>query len=147
MSFYECLRKGQFYETELLKYLNYDSFTTSKDMGQFSDYDIQIVKDNETIAYEVKSDFKSARTKNLCVEYKCSNKPSGISTTKSNYWANFNVLNEKNNQYELYVIPVDVLKEKINNKEYHRDMRGGTEYRNQFYLFALSLFSDYLIKN
>jgi hypothetical protein len=146
MSFNECLKKGQFYETELLKYLQYDSFITSQDLGRFYDYDIQIKKDDNVVSYEVKSDYKSATTGNLCIEYKCSNNPSGISKTKANYWANFNITNAKNNLYELYIIPVDFIKEMIDTKKYHKDMRGGDYYRSQFYLFKLSLFSQFLIK-
>lgn len=36
---------------------------------------------------EIKRDFKASRTGNLYVEYHCWGKPSGITTTRADYWA------------------------------------------------------------
>lgn len=43
--------------------------------------------DGDVQTYEVKTDLKSATTGNLYLEYSCSNKDSGLTTTKASRWA------------------------------------------------------------
>lgn len=54
---------------------------------KFKYYDIWIPEIDKTI--ELKGDLKSNETDNLVIEVEHYNKPSGISTTKANYWVFF----------------------------------------------------------
>jgi hypothetical protein len=140
-----CLEQGQFYERELLKYLDYDTFRTSKQFKNFKDWDIEITKDNKTTTYEVKSETTSFKTKNMCIEYSYKNMPSGINATKADYFAHFCIENKEKNIYTLYIIPVCDLKELIKNRNYFRNMRGGDGGYSEFYLFKLEKMSKYKI--
>jgi hypothetical protein len=65
----------------IMKYNNYNS-------------SVQVIKDNSNefdinihnIKYEIKTDIKAVQTSNLFVEFICNAKPSGIITTKANYY-------------------------------------------------------------
>jgi len=143
--FYNCLSQGSFYELELLKYLDYDTYRTSTDMKNFKDWDIEITKCNKKITYEVKSETYSFKTKNMCVEYNYENLPSGINATKADYFCHFCIESLEKNIYTLYIIPTKDLREMIKKKEYFKDMRGGDGYRSKFYLFKLDKFRKYKI--
>ena len=81
MSFKNDLIQGEIAEIKLLRYLKKIDKKAFKVSGKFSDYDISLPTINKTI--EVKRDFKSTETNNFAIEFKCYDKLSGISTTKS----------------------------------------------------------------
>ena len=56
--------------------------------SQDGSYDVGAVVQGRTLLFEVKYDLKSAHTGNLAIEHwnSKSNKPSGLSHTKSDYW-------------------------------------------------------------
>jgi hypothetical protein len=57
--------------------------------GKFSAYDICA----DGIYYEVKSDRKAHATNNICIEYECSQKPSGINVTQADFYVYFIITN------------------------------------------------------
>jgi hypothetical protein len=126
-------------ETELLNSIEYDSFEKAPDK-KFSDWDIKLTYKGINVYYEVKTDRLTSKTGNMCIEFNCNNIPSGIETTKSDYYF-YVCINEPNN--ELYLIPVDVIKRKIRHNRYHRIMNGGDGYRSKFYLFNKKHFKKY----
>jgi len=111
--------------------------------GKFKPYDIKMIVDDKIIMYEIKSDRLAYKTNNICIEYECNSKASGITTSESNFYAYYIV--QPDTIYDLYVIPSDVIKECINNKEYHRIMKGGDGYKSSFYLFNKEIFDKYKI--
>jgi hypothetical protein len=138
------LEFGEKYQVELLKHLpEYEKYEMAE--GYFKDYDLKIYKKKglELIekTYEVKADRFGYKTGNICIEHKCSNKPSGINTTTANYWAIFIV---NHDEYELYIIPTKRIITKIENKEFKRDLKlaGG---KTDCYLFDKTVFDKYKI--
>lgn len=140
-NFERCLMNGKFYELECLKYINHKSYIQSE--GKCKEWDLEI-ENNRGIKnkIEVKSDRHINKTNNICIEYKCNNKDSGISSSTSRYWVIFEVYGE--NDYIMYVVKSKIIKQMINDKKYKRDVRGGDGYRAQLYLFDKSLFKDYI---
>jgi hypothetical protein len=99
--------------------------------------------------YEVKADRLTYKTGNMFIEYECSNKLSGISTTNATYWFYFVILpvsltNYPNN-YRVYKIPISALKESITKTT--RTILGGDNYKSKGYLIHESIFKDYLLPN
>ena len=138
MTFQSDLEFGNNYELLYTKIKNLHEPVISE--GKFSAYDI--ISDN--VKYEVKADRLAFKTNNLCIEYECNKKPSGISTTEADFYCYFVLKNNK--EYDLYEIPVNVLKDEIQRKTYKRSMKGGTNYKSSFYLFDKNLFINYLYK-
>lgn len=140
-NFIRCLNNGKFYEKECLKYINHKSYIQS--VGYCKEWDIEIINHkNKNIKIEVKSDRHINKTNNICIEYKCNNQPSGITSSTSKYWVIFEVYNE--NDYNMYIIKSKIIKQMIKDKRYKRDVKGGDGYRAQLYLFDKSLFKDYI---
>jgi len=133
--FFKDLDFGKKYEKELLKIIPHDSFNTVE--GLFKDYDIELIKDNNKTLYEVKSDRWTQKTNNVCIEFECSNKPSGISTTKSDYYAYFIIINDG---YDLIVIKTETIKKLIKEKKYNKIKMGGDNNNSIFYLFDKNIF-------
>lgn len=139
--FYEDLATGERYEYLLLNHIKHKSY--KKMEGYFKEYDIIIYKKNGTKStYEVKSDKQINIYGNICIEYECYDKPSGISTSTAKYWAIFEV---KGDKYTLYKIPRKTLLKDIENKKYKRDCAGGENYASKLYLFDKNLYKDYII--
>ena len=126
---------GKKYESELLNHISYDSFQISE--GLFKDYDVKIVKDGLAISYECKADRWTHRTGNICIEFMCSNKPSGISTSKADYYAYFIV---KGDKYELLICKTEDIRQLIKDKLYTRIHRGGDNKNSEFFLFNKNIF-------
>ena len=139
--FYGDLQTGLFYETELMKYIKHKNYEQSQ--GNFKEYDLKVFKKNGSIStYEVKADKMINLTGNICIEYMCRNKPSGISTSTAKYWAIFEC---KGMNYTIYKIPRKILMEYIENKIYFKDVCGGDDMASKLYLFKKDLFKDYII--
>jgi hypothetical protein len=139
MTFQKDLKFGLKYELEFLKYINYDTYKQSK--GIFKDYDLITYKDDIITTYEIKCDRIAYKTNNLCIEYECNLKPSGIDSTTSNFYGYFII---KNNSHDVYIIPTNYIKQSIKDKKYKKNMSGGDGKKSKFYLFDLSLFKDFL---
>jgi len=137
--FLNDLSFGKKYESILASYLQPFYININKIEGKFKDYDI--ICDNK-IKYEVKSDRLSIKTGNLAIEFMCNNKESGITSTQSDYYAYFII--KSPDDYDLYIIPTNDIKDKIKEKQYKKIVKGGDAWRSQMYLFDLSIFKDYI---
>jgi hypothetical protein len=139
MTFQKDLKLGLKYEVEILKYIKYDTYKQST--GIFKEYDIKTIKDDIITKYEIKADRIAFKTNNLCIEYEYKNKPSGIETTKADYFGYFIL---KNNSHDVYIIPTNNIKQSIKDKKYKKSMSGGDGKKSKFYLFDLSIFQEFL---
>lgn len=135
------LEFGKIYERKLTQIVPNDKSEIME--GYFPDYDVIITKDNKETTYEVKSDRLAYKTGNMAIEFKHNNKPSGISITKAEYYAYFIV--KPYNLFELYIIPVQVLKDKIKASEYKRITFTGSNVKTDIYVFGIDLFNEYKI--
>ena len=144
-NFREQLANGNKYELRSLMYLEHDSYEQKK--GLFKPYDLLITKDGVVTKIEVKSDTQASRTKNLAIEYRCNNKPSGIYSTEAKYYMYF-IIYPKDIQAdgipreECYKIPVNELK--VIAKKGFR-VKGGDGKRSCMYMVNKSLVKKYLI--
>ena len=75
---------GEKYELKALKHLVYDSYEQSK--GKFSDWDLKLKHDGKETTYEVKADFMSYKSGKVAIEYECNKKPSGIYSSKADFY-------------------------------------------------------------
>ena len=140
MPFHADLAFGKEYEHILLDYIDYDEVEFCPN-GAFSDWDVKIKRDGLEGTYEVKADRLSAKTGNLCIEYQCREKPSGIATTKALFYAYFVV---KGKEHDCYIIPVERLKKMIDEGKFKK---GATDYgRTQFFLIPKTAFTPYLVE-
>ena len=95
-------------------------------------------EDEEYTYFECKNDRRAKDTGNLAIEYECSKKPSGISTTKADFYVYF--IEGTRTWYE---IPTDDIRTLINEKKYTRNIAGGDGWKTRMYLFPCSMFESY----
>jgi len=100
------------------------------------------------IKYEVKADRNMFKTNNVLIEYASNNKLSGISITEANYYAIFELETTfpnlpNSDKYELYLVPVQDIKELIKEKSYKRILSCGYNKLSQCYLFDKIHFDKY----
>lgn len=107
------LIEGKRYEQitfDLLNSKNYfPKFNTSLDINVLKKYDISF--DNgcgNTQFLEVKKDRQTDSTGNICIEYSCSGKPSGLKTTTATQWFIYS-------DTKVYILNVKALKTFLNN--------------------------------
>lgn len=135
------LKFGQSYENKAIEYYvnnGYKLIDNSINKGCFKDYDF-IVSNGDELKIEVKADRLAYKTGNICIEFECNNKPSGIETTKADIYMYY-IINGNN-----YCIPVNIIKDYINDNKYIRIVKGGDRYMSNMYLFKINLFNNYLI--
>lgn len=137
MSFWKCLKFGNIYEKKLVDHLKLENFELAP-KKLFSDWDIK----TEKASYEVKADRFTNKTGNFCIEYSSNNKPSGISITKATYYAYYVV---KPDGEDLYIIPVNELKELINKVGFNSRFLGNNNL-SKCYLIPKQYFEKYLIE-
>ena len=104
-------------------------------LGQLGEGWVGKMLSNKTI--EVKFDFACYRTGNFYIEYSSRGKPSGIATTKADYWMLIastekgvelkNQLRDIEKDDVLYsiMLPTEKLKEVCRTKYYRKDVGGG----------------------
>jgi len=142
-TFNNCLELGKIYEKESIKYLDYDSYEYSE--GKCKEWDIKINKDKEIIYYEVKAELGCFKYNNICIEYMCSGKASGIEATIAQYWIHYAIKDNNKKLYDVFLIPTIILKKMINEKKYNRIVQCGDNNNASCYLFKMNLFNDYKI--
>ena len=111
-----------------------------QDPGQYSrkDFDLLMEKNEKRIKIEVKEDFTCERTGNVGVEFACRGKPSGIETTRSDYY--LYKVHMPNKKIGVYVTPTKHLREMIDREMYFRIVNGGDVGSNSMnYLFKLDV--------
>lgn len=125
-------------------YSNYQ-LNASSTLEGLKEYDIKFQRKEPTrngamyTYVEVKNDYKSSKTNNIAIEYECSGKPSGISTTKASYWVqkvyedrfivftvkelrkyiqqnNVKEVTCNNGKSKMYLLPIEELIKNTNNK-------------------------------
>jgi len=145
MDFYDCLEFGEKYQKLFVKIIKANDYKIMT--GYFKEYDIiinkydEIFNENIPILYEIKADNVAYKFNNFCIEFECSKKPSGISTTTSDYYGYFIIYPSGN--YDLYIIPVYQIKKVIEDKKYKFIKKGGDRKASKFYLIDFSIFSKY----
>lgn len=138
MGFQQDLKFGQSYEELLTTLIENDGF----DMCNNKDYDIAMKENDKTIYYEVKADRMTHKTGNICIEFECFGKPSGITTTKADRYAYYELNGD--DKYTLYIIPVSSIKRRIKQQKYKRIIKGGDKSSSQCYLFDKSVFQKFI---
>ena len=108
-------------------------------------FDILASWQNKLLTFEVKEDFTHAKTGNVGLEFSCRNKPSGISTSKAEYYI-YKVHNA-DGTCGIYLFRTEVLKKMIADKMYFRIVNGGDVGSNSMnYLFKDYVFYKYAKK-
>src|SRR6056300_1564969 len=118
------------------------------------DLDLQYGQVREQIVADMlqdkKIEVKSERdvwqkTGNICIEYECYGKPSGINATESDYW--FHNLCIGEDTFATIVFDTNSLKRIIANLDKKRSVSGGDNNASRMYLLNLQkLFSSDVIK-
>jgi len=142
MSFNSDLAFGNIYEKKLVELIPNESYLIKE--GYFPDYDVEITNNNIMVTYEVKADRYTYKTNNVAIEFECNNSPSGIATTTSDFYAYFVI--KPYNLFELYIIPTNIIKSKIEEKEYKKVLLGGDNKRSRLYIMDLNNFLEYKFK-
>ena len=140
MCFYDDLAFGQKWEKEALKLLNYDTYTQPS--GCFKPYDIELITKGKKTFIEVKSDRLASKTNNIAIGFCCSGKPSGISTTKADYWVYFIVDSDGHIAYKL---PVRAIKKFLRDATDYKIIKGGDGKRSQMAIINRSQFAKYRV--
>ena len=138
MTFIDDLKFGNIYEKDCASRLK----DVQLMQGNFKPYDMI---DGNGIKYEVKADRWTYKTNNICIEFECNNKPSGITSSEADFYMYYVVnTDNKHKPYEYILrIPCDYIRALIEDEEYHRIQKGGNGWRSKFYLFHKSLFEKY----
>lgn len=131
------LALGESRQELFLKLIEYDEAEIMK--GNFKPYDIRIKYGGEETTIESKADRLTISTGNIAIEYRCSGKPSGITSTQADYWV---IFIEGTRDY--YLIPTSEITKAIEEHKYTRTTRGGDGYRSEMYLFPRTIFTPYL---
>lgn len=101
--------------------------------GYFPDWDVKLTCDGDDGDYEVtlecKSDTYAKRTGCLAIEFEHNNRPSGIATTKADYWVHYVV---DTNRY--FLIPIEVLRGLIAEGKWLNRVRGGDDRKSFLYI-------------
>lgn len=107
-------KKGELKVTDIFNSFGYETESNIV-KGQLSDYDIKIIKDELSFTIEVKNDEYAKRSGNVAIEVfnPKSNKASGLSATKANFWAQ--VLDD-----EVWITTVDKLREFTKTAKPHK---------------------------
>lgn len=135
--FEDDLAFGEAGELRGLSYLEYDTFQQAP-KRRFKDWDFWITRKGKKTYWEVKTDRHTHRSGNIVIEFESSGEPSGITTTKADYW--MYIL-----EYEptFFMIPVADLKQMIAEAKYHSIRHIAERGKNTAYFFDRSLFEDY----
>lgn len=86
--FKKDLEKGEDGEEIICKYFNNLGYKIEPNLNKNSDFDIKIIKNDKVILLEIKTDeyYLKKRTNNMVFEVSCNNKPSGLNSTKADYY-------------------------------------------------------------
>ena len=108
------------------------------------DLDLQYGQVREDIVSDMlqnkKIEVKSERgmwmdTGNICIEYQCYGRPSGITTTEADYWFHNLCINE--DIFATLVFKVDNLKKIIDNLDSKRSVSGGDHNASRMWLLNI----------
>ena len=139
MGFTQDLTFGNDYEMLFVEKYHSDGNKIDMTKGCFKLYEVCV----DGVKYEIKADRQTYKSGNVAIEYECSGKSSGITTTTADFYAYFVVL--PNGVSHLYMIPTFLLRKYISQEKYHRLVSGGDGWRSKMYLFNISLFKNFLV--
>jgi hypothetical protein len=137
MGFKSDLQFGQHYQNITLQILHWER--SGQPEGNFKPYDIWLEWDDLRTTIESKADRQTLTTGNIAIEFCCSGKPSGISTTEADHWVYYVV-----GSRDYYLIPTSVIRKAITERRFKRTCRGGDGYKAELYLFPRAVFQEYL---
>jgi len=107
--------------------------------GNTNEWDILAEIKGKKYSFEVKEDFIGKRTGNVGLEYSCRGKPSGIETSKADFY--IYKLHTKYHGIQYVLHKTAVLKNKIKKHEYFTTVNGGDPGSNSLnYLFKYKTF-------
>jgi hypothetical protein len=104
--------------------------------GVFKDWDVR----TDEASYEVKADRLVCKYGNFFIEHECSGKPSGIMTTKADYWILYDV--QDNMARACYKVPTVTLQKLAVTKSIKA---GGTSHNTKGYIVPASCLLDYKV--
>jgi len=116
-NFRKDLDFGKYYEDQFIKeYTEEFDEAIPAPNKSFPDWDWNVRRGNTWTKYEVKSDKRACDTGNIFVEYRHTNKPSGISISKSDLYVFF-IIN-KNQLIDVFEVETKILKEMCDSGKY-----------------------------
>jgi hypothetical protein len=136
MPWKDDLEMGEYYQKQLLNILEHDRYEMAK--GNFKPYDVKLFYNNDIYTVEVKADRMTKDTGNIVIEYECSGKESGITTTEADYWAYF-----IDGTQDYFLIPTQTIRNAINERRYSRKVKGGDGWKARLFLFPVSAFCEF----
>lgn len=140
-NFVADLRKAKESEKEISKLLvEKFSATIVDDENNTNTHDIHAIINNKSYLFEVKEDFMVGDTGNVAVEFSCRGKPSGIETSKADFYIYILHLKEC---IKHVIIPLSRLKKSIDREHYIKIVNGGDYGSNtMMYLYKLPMFAS-----
>jgi hypothetical protein len=137
MGFKSDLSFGQHYQNITLQLFQWER--SGQPEGNFKPYDLWLEWDDLRTTIESKADRQTLTTGNIAIEFRCSGKPSGISTTEADHWIYYVV-----GSRDYYLIPTRVIRKAIAERQFSRTCRGGDNYNAELYLFGRAVFAEFL---
>ena len=109
-------------------------------------YDVSVDIEGKTYTFEVKEDFMCMLTKNVCVEFECRGKPSGIAVSKANFF--IYKIHESPVQRGYYICSTKTLRKMIEEQAYFRIFESGGDpgSNTKGYLFKLDKYKSFTDK-
>jgi len=112
--------------------------------GSFKDWDIKVTLSDQSVStYEVKCCRNSYKSGLMCLEFSYRNRPSGIASSKADYFVYISIINEQ--EENVYVVPSCVLKEKLTRPENYKQIICGRIKQSKALLVPLTEIEKYLI--
>jgi len=138
--FKDDLKIGKKYEEIILERAKKDYPLAYMQQGKFKYWDIYIPEVN--IALEVKYDERNQTSGNIAIECECNDKPSGITTTKADFW----VLFDKPDGKDIWFLTEDIRKCIYRNNLHPSTIQGpGDPYEKKVYLIKKKMLYTYTI--
>ena len=137
-TFQADLEFSQKYENELISLMKgHVKAETSQTKGLFKEWDVRFTfGDGHTETHEVKCDRNGYKTGNVVVEYMCNNKPSGIETSKADYYTFFII--SPDGGYTCIILETQHVRNQIAAKKYTRIIDMGQRHNTgKLYLFNI----------
>ena len=136
--FKDDLNIGQKYEEIILKRAKRDFPLAYIQKGKFKYWDINIPEVN--ISLEIKYDERNQTSGNIAIECECNDKPSGITTTKADFW----VLFDKPDGKDIWFLTEDIRKCIYRNNLHPSTIQGpGDPYEKKVYLIKKKMLYTY----
>lgn len=143
-SFELDLERAKETETEIARIVRkYMGEDVQIDFCDNKDYDLRVLVEGEPFYLEVKEDFMCMNTGNVCVEFECRGKPSGIAVSKAQFFVY--KLHESPVRKRYYICSTKTLRKMIEQRAYHRIFESGGDVgsNTKGYLFKVETFKAF----